>query len=94
MLVLYFLLKLLSPIPQKTVGLRSLRSSQVALVVKNPSAKACDVRDGFTPWAGKISWRRAWQPIPIFLPGKSMDRGAWRATVPGVAKQLDRTDTA
>ena len=22
-------------------------------------------------------WRRAWKPTPIFLPGKSMDRGAW-----------------
>ena len=23
------------------------------------------------PWVGKISWRRKWQPTPIFLPGKS-----------------------
>ena len=22
-------------------------------------------------WVGKIPWRSAWQPIPIFLPGKS-----------------------
>ena len=22
------------------------------------------------PWIGKISWRRNWQPAPIFLPGK------------------------
>ena len=20
------------------------------------------------PWAGKILWRREWQPIPVFLP--------------------------
>ena len=25
----------------------------------------------FDPWAGKIPWRRAWQPIPVFLLGKS-----------------------
>ena len=25
----------------------------------------------FNPWSGKISWRRKWQPIPLFLPGKS-----------------------
>ena len=25
----------------------------------------------FDPWAGKILWRRAWQPTPIFLPGES-----------------------
>ena len=26
---------------------------------------------GFNPWVRKIPWRRAWQPIPIFLPGES-----------------------
>ena len=25
-------------------------------------------RHGFSPWGGKISWRRAWQPTPEFLP--------------------------
>ena len=28
-------------------------------------------RPGFNPWFGKIPWRRAWQPTPVFLPGKS-----------------------
>ena len=28
-------------------------------------------RLGFDPWVGKIPWRRKWQPIPVFLPGKS-----------------------
>ena len=23
------------------------------------------------PWVGKIPWRKKWQPIPVFLPGKS-----------------------
>ena len=27
-------------------------------------------RHGFDPWVRKIPWRRTWQPIPIFLPGK------------------------
>ena len=32
---------------------------------------ACQCRRcGFKPWVGKISWRRKWQPTPIFLPGK------------------------
>ena len=22
------------------------------------------------PWVWKIPWRKAWQPIPVFLPGK------------------------
>jgi len=26
-------------------------------------------RPGFDSWLGKIPWRRAWQPTPVFLPG-------------------------
>ena len=29
-------------------------------------------RRGFDPWVGKIPWRRKWQPIPVFLPEKSL----------------------
>ena len=25
----------------------------------------------FNPWVGKIPWRRAWHPTPVFLPGES-----------------------
>ena len=28
-------------------------------------------RPGFSPWLGKIPWRRAWHPTPVFLPGES-----------------------
>ena len=28
-------------------------------------------RRGFNPWIRKILWKRAWQPIPEFLPGRS-----------------------
>ena len=27
-------------------------------------------RCSFSPWVGKIPWRRAWQPTPGFLPGE------------------------
>ena len=40
-------------------------ASLVAQMVKNPPA--CR-RTGFNPWAGKIPWRREWQPTPLFLP--------------------------
>ena len=40
-------------------------------MVKNPPANA---RSRFDPWIGKIPWRMKWQPTPVFLPGKSMDR--------------------
>ena len=29
------------------------------------------MRPGFNPWVGKIPWRRAWQPTPVFLTGES-----------------------
>ena len=38
-------------------------------------------RPGFSPWVGKILWRREWQPTPVFLPGRSHGQGAWWATV-------------
>ena len=28
-------------------------------------------RHWFDPWVGKIPWKRAWQPTPVFLPGES-----------------------
>ena len=43
-------------------------------------------RLGFDPWAGKIPWRRACQPIQYSCLKHSRDRGAWRATAHGVAK--------
>ena len=49
---------------------RTLNTFQVALVVKNSLATAGDMRWGFDPWVGKIPWRKAWQPAPVFLPGK------------------------
>ena len=46
--------------------------SQVALVVKSPSASTGDIkRCKFNPWVREIPWRRKWQPTPVFLPGES-----------------------
>ena len=42
----------------------SIGSSLVAQTVKNLLAK-------IDSWVGKIPWRRAWQPTPVFLPGES-----------------------
>ena len=46
----------------------------------------------FNPCVGKIPWKRAWQPTPVFLPGKSHERGAWQSTVHRVTKQMDTTE--
>ena len=60
----------------------------------NAKEPACQCRRhkrcGFYPWVGKIPWRRAWQPIPVFLPGEPMDRGAWWAPVHRVEKSWTR----
>jgi len=37
--------------------------------VKNPPVM--QKMSGFNPWLRKVPWRRAWQPTPVFLPGKS-----------------------
>ena len=44
----------------------------------------------FDPWIGYIPWRRAWQPVPVFLPRESQDRGAWWATVHRITKSWTR----
>ena len=49
-----------------------LWASQVMLVVKEPDrqCRRCK-RHGFSPWVRKISGRKAQQPTPVLLPGKS-----------------------
>ena len=42
-------------------------ASLVAQMIKNLPA----MQETWVPWVGKISWRRAWQPTPVFLPGES-----------------------
>ena len=62
-------------------------------VVKNPLASAGDGRRGSDRWIGKIPWSRKWQPTPVFLPGKSHERGAWQAAVHGVTKGQTQLST-
>ena len=57
------------------------------LVVKDPTCQSRrHKRREFDPWVGKNPWRRAWQPTPVFLPGKFHGRGAWRTTDRGAAE--------
>ena len=42
-------------------------------MLKNLPANVGDTGDsGFNPWAGKIPWKRKWQPTPVFLLEKSL----------------------
>ena len=48
-------------------------TSLVVQTVKNLPT----VQETWVPsWVGKISWRRKWQPTPIFLPGESQGWGS------------------
>ena len=62
-------------------------SVTVAAVVKNPPAVRRRTGCRCDPWVGEIPWRRRWQPTPVFLPGESRNRGAWRAVVHRLAKK-------
>ena len=46
-------------------------------------------RCGFGPWVRKIPQRRKWQPLPVFLPGKSHGQ---RSYSPWGHKESDTTE--
>ena len=46
-------------------------TSQVVLLVKNLPTSVGHKESKFDPLVGKIPWKRAWQPTPVFLPGES-----------------------
>ena len=47
---------------------------------------------GFDPWVGKIPWRRKWQPIPVFLPGKFHGQRSLVGYSPQDSKELDMAE--
>ena len=66
---------------------RGTRTLWVALVVKNLSANAGDVRDGGSiPGLGRSPGGGHGYPLQYACLENPMDRGAWWATVHGVAK--------
>ena len=58
--------------------------------MKNQPANAGDIRFRFYPWAGKIPWRRAWQPTPVFLPRESHGQSSLVGRVHRVTKSRTR----
>ena len=49
-------------------------------------------RSRFDPRLGKISWRRKWQPTPVFLPGKSHGQRSLEGYSPWGLKESDTTE--
>ena len=48
-------------------------------------------RPGFNPWARKNTWRRKWQPTPVFLRGKSHGQRSLVGYSPWDHKESDTT---
>ena len=49
-------------------------------------------RHRFDPRVGKIPWRRAWHPTPVFLPGEPYGQRSLAGYSPWGRKELDRTE--
>ena len=49
-------------------------------------------RPGFSPWVGKIPWRRKWQPTPVLLPGKSHGQRSLVGYSPWGCRESDMTE--
>ena len=46
---------------------------------------------GFDSWVRKISWRKTWQPTPVFLPGESPGQRSLAGYSPKGHKEWDTT---
>ena len=49
-------------------------------------------RPGFSPWVGKIPWRREWLPTPVFLPGEFHGQRNLVGYSPWCRKKSDLTE--
>ena len=49
-------------------------------------------RCGFDLWVRKISWRRKWQPAPVFLPGEFQGQRSLMGYCPCCLKDSDTTE--
>ena len=45
-------------------------------------------RPWFDPWDLKVPWRKAWQPTPVFLPGKSHGQRSLVGYIPQGCKRV------
>ena len=67
-------------------------ASRVVVVVKNLSANMGDIETMAQSLVGKIPWRRAWQPDPVFLPGESHAQRNLVGYSPWGCKESDMTE--
>ena len=75
--------------PRQGIGYPAQYSWASLVALMNPLG--CR-RPGFNPWVGKIPWRRAWQPTPVFLSEESHGQRSLVGYSPCDCKELDMTD--
>ena len=77
-------------------SVRKIQATQLNLSFPGGSdgkASACNAGYlGFDPWVGKIPWRRKWQPILVFVPGKSHGQRSLVGYSPWGCKESDTTE--
>ena len=85
----------ISPSPQPCLPSPDC-SFRVALGSIRSKEPACQCRRhkrlGLHPWVGKMPWRRAWQPTPVFLPGESHGQRSLVGYSPWGQKELGMTE--
>ena len=68
-------------------------ASQVGTSSKEPTCQCRRLkRQGFDPWVGKISWRWAQQPTPVFLSGESRGKRSLMGYSPQGHKESNTTE--
>ena len=66
---------------------------QIVLVVKSPVQETYHIQAfRLDPWVGKIPWRRAWPPTPVFLPGESHGQRSLEGYGSQGHKKSDKTE--
>ena len=66
----------------------------VILLARSFPGSPCECRrHRFNPWVGKTSWRRKWQPTPVFLHGEFHGQRSLVGYSPSSHKELDMLST-
>ena len=61
-------------------------------MAKNSPTNEGDIREGVHPSLGKITWKMAWEPTPVFLPGELHEERSLAGYSPRGLKETDRTE--
>ena len=80
---------------RNSAGKHSSGASLVAQMVKKKIKKIICLqcrRPGFNPRVGKITWRRKWQPTPVFVPEKSQGQRSLVGYSSWGHQELDTTE--